>query len=80
MSKAILQLSQTGTSRHLLLLPHDHHYRECEVDRLIFSASTDAEAVHPNVLLEGLADAVGVTGIREGPGQKIHQRFVQPGE
>src|SRR5262245_48292518 len=60
-----------------LLQTRDHHYREREVDGPFPALSTDAEAIHANVVREGLADAVGVTGVREGPGQQSLQRYVE---
>jgi hypothetical protein len=35
---------------------------------------TDAEAVHADVVREGLADAVGVSGVAGRPGQQFLQR------
>jgi hypothetical protein len=66
----------------MVTLPHrlsarDRYNRKREVDGPSPAVGTDAEAVHADVVREGLADAVGVTGVGEGPGQQFLQRHIE---
>ena len=47
------------------------------MDRPVPAVGSQSQAVHPDVVREGLADAVGVTGVREGRGQERLQGHLQ---